>query len=412
MSIRVCIIGAGPAGLMAAIHSALAEAETMLVETNTVAGRKLLLTGSGRCNFTHQATPDQMFRALGRKGRFLRYCLHKYPSQWLRRFFSDRGLQSKVEPTGCVFPVSDRASDVRDLLLTQTRELGVHFEFGNPVKDIRRDSQGFTIRTFKDTMRADKVIIATGGISYPQTGSTGDGYRFARHLGHTIIPPKPAIIPLITTEKWPSDLAGTLLQDVKISTTIAGRKTAATGPMLFTDDGIGGPAVLDLSRLLTDYLPNKKKPIQILIDTLPENTEAKLQKKLLNQIQVHPNKTITNILAGFVPRRLACILCGQAGVDMDLPANQLTKDTRLKILHMLKALPLSIIGTRPIAEAMVTLGGVTVAELEPKTMESKICPGLFFAGEVIDVDGPCGGYNLHIAFATAALAGKSAAQSR
>jgi len=397
---------------MAAIHSELAEAETMLVETNTVAGRKLLLTGCGRCNFTHQSTPDQIIHVLGPSGRFLRYCLHKYPPQWLRRFFSDRGLQSKVEPTGCVFPVSDRASDVRDLLLTQARELGVHFEFGNPVKDIRRDSQGFSILISEANIRAHRVIIATGGISYPQTGSTGDGYKFARHLGHTIIPPKPAIIPLITTEKWPSDLAGTLLQDVKISTTIAGRKTAATGPMLFTDDGIGGPAILDLSRFLTDYLPNKAKPIRISIDLLRGVTESELQIGILQQIQAHPKKTIANILAVFIPRRLTTVLCNQNNCDSDLPANQLSKQVRAKLLHLLKTLQLSVIGTRPIAEAVITHGGVSISEIDPKIMQSKLCPGLFFAGEVMDVDGPCGGYNLHIAFATAALAGKSAAQSK
>jgi predicted Rossmann fold flavoprotein len=412
MSIRVCIIGAGPAGLMAAIHSASAGAETILVETNTIAGRKLLLTGGGRCNFTHQSIPDQIVRTVGPSGRFLRYCLHKYPPQWLRRFFSDRGLQSKVEPTGCVFPITERARDVRNLLMREAKKLGVHFKFGNPVKNVLQDAQGFSIRTSEANIHAHRVIIATGGISYPQTGSTGDGYKFARHLGHTIIPPKPAIIPLITTEKWPSDLAGTLLQDVKISTTITGRKIATTGPMLFTDDGIGGPAVLDLSRFLTDYLPNKAKPIRISIDLLRSITESELQIGILQQIQAHHKKTIANILAVFIPRRLTTVLCNQSRCDSDLTANQLSKQIRAKLLHSLKALQLSVIGTRSIAEAVITHGGVSISEIDPKIIQSKLCPGLFFAGEVMDIDGPCGGYNLHIAFATAALAGKSAAHSR
>jgi len=408
----IYVIGAGPAGLMASIHCAQAKTKTVVFERNIAAGRKLLKTGSGRCNFTHRATTDQMLLTLGPKGRFLRYCLHIYCPQWLRQFFSDRDLKSKVEAAGCVFPVTDQASDIRNLLVTEARQLGVHFEFGNPVKNIRRDAQGFTIRTSEDSIRADKVIITTGGVSYPQTGSTGDGYEFARRFGHTIIPPKPALVPLVTAEKWPGDLAGTSLKEMKITTTLSGKKITVTGPMLFTHDGIGGPAVLDLSRHLTDYLPNKGKPIQISIDLLPGVTESEWKSKILQQIQVHPNKTIANILAGSVPRNVAAALCRHLEVGIDMPANQLRKDVRQRLLHLFRALPLSIVSTRPIAEAMVTSGGVSVGEIDSKTMQSKLCPGLFFAGEVIDVDGPCGGYNLHIAFATAALAGSVAAQSK
>jgi predicted Rossmann fold flavoprotein len=411
MSSIICVIGAGPAGLMASIRCAQVKTETVVFERNIAAGHKLLKTGSGRCNFTHQATTDQVLHALGPKGRFLRYCLHIYSPKWLRQFFSDRGLQSKVEPTGCVFPVTDQASDIRNLLVTEAKRVGVHFEFGNPVENIQRDAQGFTIQTSEDSIHADKVIIATGGVSYPQTGSTGDGYEFAHQLGHTIIPPKPALVPLVTAEKWPGDLAGTSLKEVKITTTISGKKITVTGPMLFTHDGIGGPAVLDLSRHLTDYLPSKGKPIQISINLLPGVTESEWKNKILQQIQVHPNKTIANILAGFVTRGVAAALCRHLEFGIDMPANQLRKNERQRLLHLFRALPLSIVRTKPIAEAMVTSGGVSVGEIDSKTMQSKLCPGLFFAGEVIDVDGPCGGYNIHIAFATAALAGKSAAQN-
>ncbi len=447
---KICIIGAGPAGLMAAIFSAKTGAETLLLESNKTAARKLLLTGGGRCNFTHIACVDELVRAFGSKGRFLRHSFYQFPPELVRQFFQKRGLKSKAEDNGCVFPATDRAGDVRDVLFTEAKRLGVLFIFSTKIKSIAKHGEYFTIERAGQKILAEKVIIATGGISYPPTqsvrragpptGSTrlgagspsrsgaGDGYKFARHLGHTIIEPKASLVPLVTHESWPSELAGASLENVKISTIIGKKKIVTAGAMLFTHDGISGPAVLELSRLITDFLPpfgdtlrrSEKHPIKIAIDLAVVSNEAELEKMIISQIGEHPKKTISGILAEFVPKRVSKVLCRQLNFSENLPvlsrvegfANQLNKNLRRKLLHFLKAVPLSIVQTRPIAEAMVTRGGVNVTEIESKTMESKICRGLYFAGEVIDVDGPCGGYNLQMCWSTGALAGLSAGQSK
>ncbi len=411
METKVCIIGAGPAGLMAAVHSAAAGAQTIVLESNTVSGRKLLLTGGGRCNFTHHATADEFIRTIGAKGRFLSFCLHEFPPQKIRRFFQDNGLQSTVDETGCVFPVTQRASDVRDLLISRANKLSVLFCYDRRVNSILKEPERFLIRAGKDAFSAEKLIIATGGLSYPQTGSTGDGYKFAKILGHTFTEPKAALVPLVTRQNWQKELAGTAVENVKISAVVNSRRVEAEGPLMFTDDGIAGPAVLDISRFLTDLLPGIDNPIEVSIDLVAGLGLPEIEKHLLNQIAANPKKSVANILAALVPRRVAPVLCMQIACPPDLLASQLKKALRKKLAHILKALPISIVRTRPITEATVTRGGVPTIEINPKTMESKICPGLFFAGEVIDADGPCGGYNLQIAWSTGALAGASTAKN-
>jgi predicted Rossmann fold flavoprotein len=407
---KVCVIGAGPAGLMAAIFAAKADAQTVVIEKNTTAGKKLLLTGGGRCNLTHVGSVDDFVLAYGRCGRLLRHALYEFAPAGVIKFFAELGIAAEADSTGCVFPVDKRAGEVRDVLLRRCKELGVRFIFGRGVQAVGKCGDEFLIRTADQTISANKVTIATGGISYPQTGSAGDGFEFARRSGHSIVPPRPALVPLITDEKWPGDLAGTSLDNVKISATVESKKVVTTGPMLFTHDGIGGPAVLDLSRHLADFLP-AKKPIGIVIDLVPATNESELGEYLIEQLSQHPKKAIANVLAGIVPRRLAALLCNLAGIADQATGSHLQKQQRRQAVQLLKKLPLSILSTRPIAEAMVTHGGVSVTEIEPKTMESKICPGLFFAGEIIDVDGPCGGYNLQMCWSTGALAGSSAAKN-
>jgi hypothetical protein len=226
------------------------------------------------------------------------------------------------------------------------------------------------------------------------------------------------LVPLVTRESWPGELAGASLEDVRISAVVEGRKVVATGPMMFTDDGIGGPAVLDLSRLLTDYLPNEKNPtcqtglIEIYIDAIPGASEQELDKQIRERIAANPKKTVVGILAFFLPKRVAITLCGQFNFDAGLLGSELKKNVRKRLVRLLKALPLSVVSTCPLNEAIVTRGGVSIEQIQPKTMESKICPGLFFAGEVLDVDGPCGGYNLQMCWSTGALAGREAAEDR
>jgi predicted Rossmann fold flavoprotein len=404
METKVCIIGAGPAGLMSAIFAAKSKAAVVVVEKNQTSGRKLLLTGGGRCNLTHTGTVDDFVSAYGKSGRFLRHCLYEFSPDMTRVFFDEIGIATKVDEAGCVFPVSERASDVRDALLRRCQELGVQFLFGRGVEGIEKRDNGFFVFTGREVITAQKLIIATGGASYPNTGSTGDSYKLAKSLGHTIIEPRPALVPLVAKEKWLGELAGTSLDNVTISAMVDKKKVGISGPIVFTQDGIGGPAVLDLSRLLADYLPAKKL-IEIIIDITPAMNEAKLDEYLVGQLSQHSRKIIVNVLFDLIPKKLAGLLCRQAGVA-ETTGSQLKKDQRRKVIQLLKKLPLSITATRPIDEATITRGGVSAAEIDPKTMQSKICPGLFFAGEVIDADGPCGGYNLQICWSTGALAGK------
>ena len=405
MKTEVCIIGAGPAGLMAAISAAEAGARTTVIESNTTPGRKLLMTGAGRCNLTHQGSPQELVRAFGAKGKFLSYALYRFTPQDAQDFFARLGVQMKVEEDGCVFTATGRASDVRDALLGRARELGVQFLYVNPVMSIGREASSFVVCARQERLDAGKLIIATGGLSWPQTGSTGDGYCFARQLGHTIVEARASLIPLVTAEAWSWPLAGLAIQDVRLSTCINNKKLTTSGAMIFTDDGIGGPAVIDMSWYLTDYLPAGETPVSVALDLMPRVEEAELDAQVSERISANAKKKMTNVLVELFPKRLSDVLCSLGGCDDERPAGQLKKDVRKKLVRLIKALPLSIVRTRPIAEATVTRGGVSVGEVNPKTMESKLCPGLFFAGEVLDVDGPCGGYNLQACWSTGALAG-------
>jgi len=407
---KVCIVGAGPAGLMAAIHAASDNTPTLVLEANADAGRKLLLTGGGRCNFTHADDPGEIAKAFGKAGRFLRHSLYELSPDDIREFFLSRGLAGTVEPDGGVFPKNQRAADIRDILLNEAQARGARFQFRCRVKEVAAGDSGFRIRAEDQQVLAQRLILATGGVSWPQTGSRGDGYHFAAQLGHTILPPKPALIPLITRETWPGTLAGVSLPDVRLWATAGGRRLTAAGNMLFTQSGIGGPAVLDLSRLLADELEPRNTGIDVAIDVLPELDEAQLDRRFQEQCRTWPRRTIANILSELVPRQFSRILCQVAQCEGDMQAGQLPAEKRRHLVRTLKSLPLCVMGTEPIAKATVTHGGVSRDEIDPQSMESKVFPGLFFAGEIIDADGPCGGYNLQMCWSTGALAGRSAAR--
>jgi predicted Rossmann fold flavoprotein len=409
MKTQIIIIGAGPAGLMAAIFSAGLSARTTVIDASSSPSQKLLLAGGTRCNLTHQAEPKELVREYGDKGRFLSYSLYEFSPQDVREFFARLGLRMKVEKDGCVFPVTERAVDIRDVLLGRAKSLGVKFLSGRRISDINIEKGIFIAFDGKEEVCAEKLIIATGGLSWPKTGCTGDGYRFSKNLGHHIIEPRAALVPLVAREGWPGQLAGTALENVRISAHIRNKKVTTTGALVFTGDGIGGPAAQDMSRYLTDYLPAAENPVEISLDLVPYIEQHELEAQITERIAKNPKKKVVNILAEFVPKRLSALLCGKTCCDEQTTAGQLKKDLRKKLIKTIKALPLSILRTRPISEATVTRGGIDVAQVDPKTMESKICPGLFFAGEVLDVDGPCGGYNLQICWSTGALAGSSAA---
>lgn len=411
---EICIIGAGPAGLMAAIHAAQNHAKVLVLETHTTAGRKLLLTGGGRCNFTHASDPEEIAKAFGRPGRFLRHGLYEFPPEKVREFFQWRQLPSSVEADGCVFPITDQASDVRNILVAEAIKLGARIRYQSRVENVVAMQNGFAIRTENGQISASRVILATGGLSWPQTGSTGDGFRFAAELGHVVVPPKPALVPLVTQEPWVSELAGVSLANVKLRTTVDAHALAAVGNMLFTQRGIGGPAAQDLSRHLTDALSEGAHSISIEIDILPGLSEQQLDKQLQRELQAQAKKNVANVLSEHLSfaKQFSQTLCRLAGCDREEQAGQLPGEKRRQLVRTIKRLPLSITGTEPIAKATVTRGGVSRDEIDPKSMESKIRPGLFFAGEVIDLDGPCGGYNLQMCWSTGALAGRSAAQQQ
>jgi predicted Rossmann fold flavoprotein len=412
MKFDVCIIGAGPAGLTAALCAARAGAKTAVMEAGATAGRKLLKTGRSRCNLTHTGSVNDFVKAYGFCGRFLRHSLHVFSSEDVRKFFADNGLETKVEKAGCVFPITDRAAEVKRILVDNVRRLGVKFFYGKKVESIRKTVEGFLIEPCNVRIITSAVIIATGGVSWPHTGSTGDGYELAKLFGHTIVEPKSALAGLITAETWPVTLQGVGVKEVSLTAKVGEKKISSRGPMMFTDDGIGGPAVFDLSRLITEALSKSSKPIKVAVDMMPEKSAKELDELIIQRCSSWGKKELAGALTGLFPRAIALNVCERLEPSRNILASQLRKDQRRKLIKLIKSSTLAIKSIRPIAEATITKGGVLTNEINSKTMESKLRSGLFFAGEVMDVDGPCGGYNLQIAWSTGALAGKSAAANR
>jgi predicted Rossmann fold flavoprotein len=405
--------------LCAAIFAAQAGAKTIVLERNTAACRKLLRTGGGRCNLTHTGSVEDFVRSYGPFGRFLKHSLYEFSADDLRRYFAQRGLSTKAEKEGCIFPDTDRASDVARVLLDHAQMLSVRFLYGKTARSIEKKQDGFVTLADTEKVFAKAVIIATGGVTWPATGSTGDGYQFAGSFGHTIVDPRASLASLVTAQTWLTrhrkvsltGLAGVAVPHVVIKAKVANRRLSTSGPLMFTDSGIGGPAALDFSRLITDFLPDYANPIKATIDMMPQYQIDRLDKEIVSLCSQHPKKTAGAVLAKLLPRSLASSLLSQIDTSETILASQFPKSRRMQVVKMLKELPLSIVATCPIAQATVTRGGVCTEEINPKTMESRLCPGLFFAGEIINADGPCGGYNLQIAFSTGHLAGKSAAQT-
>lgn len=411
MESQIGIIGAGPAGLTAAVFAAQQGAAVVVMDRNTTAGRKLLKTGRGRCNLTHTGSIEEFVRIYGECGRFLKPALYAFSPQQVRAFFQSRNVPTQEEEDGCVFPVSNRATDVCRCLLNSAEELGVRFLFGRHAEQITTHSEGFEIITDKEVLRCRSVLLACGGASWPGTGSTGDGYHLAAGFGHSIVAPKPALCPLVTEEKWPGLLEGVGVRQVRIQACTEGRRWEAEGPLMFTRNGIGGPAVFDLSRHLTDLLSKNERPIPVHIDWVPETDIQVLEEKLLAEFAAHPKKEPAGILSAFVPRQLAQQMQKLLFGNERICVSHLTRLQRKALLGQLKGWPLTLLQTAPLEQATITRGGVSRNEIAASSMESRLRSKLYFAGEIIDVDGPCGGYNLQIAWSTGALAGLSAANS-
>lgn len=401
---RIAVIGGGAAGLMAAGTAHAAGAEVILFEKNKKLGRKLAITGKGRCNVTNACSENEFLSNVVTNPRFLYSAINAFSSDDTQSFFEGRGVSLKVERGNRVFPVSDRAYDIVDSLGSYASKVKIVHE---KVTDVKATPEGITGVTAGGAFYpADAVIVCTGGVSYPLTGSDGDGYRFAEKLGHTVVSPRPALVPIDTFERY--DLAGLSLKNVKLTLSLNGKKVySELGEMLFTHTGISGPLVLTASSYMnkaavTDY--------KISIDLKPALDQNTLDKRLLSDFEKYSHKNFDNSLGDLLPIRLIPVIIKLSGIDEKKKVYEITKEERLKLLMLLKDFPLSPKNFRPIEEAIVTAGGVSVKEIDPRTMESKIIPGLYFAGEVIDVDALTGGFNLQIAFSTAFLAAQSASE--
>ena len=407
---NVVIIGGGAAGLSAALFASRAGARVTLLEKNEKFGKKLYITGKGRCNICNACDTESFLRNVQRNPRFLYSALRFLSPDDLQKLINDLGCPTKVERGNRVFPVSDHASDVSKAFLNalrgqalklQVEVLGVEASDGRVTGVRVRDAQGERV------LPCDCAIIATGGASYPVTGSTGDGYRFARELGHTVTDLKPSLVPLTTKEDWPKQLQGLSLKNVCLTARLHGKiEYCEQGEMLFTHFGVSGPLVLSLSSVLAtaDW-----RDVQVTLDMKPALTAEQLDARVLRDFAENPRKQLQNLLPALLPSRMAEIFPALCSVSAVKQPAQITAAERARIVGIMKAIPLTVTGTRPMEEAIVTCGGVSVKEIAPSTMMSKKVNGLFFAGEVMDVDAFTGGFSLQIAFSTGALAGNSAA---
>ena len=402
----VIIIGGGAAGMMAAVQAGFRQKKVALIDKNTRLGKKIMITGKGRCNITNSAPIDEFIEQIPGNGRFLYSALYSFDNQAVLDFLAGYGLETKVERGGRVFPTSDRSQDVIDAFIRGLAEAGVNVMLNREVKAITRQNETFTVSTQQDDYHAAKVVIATGGVSYPLTGSSGDGYRWARQLGHTIVPPKPALVPLVTKEPWVRELQGLSLRNVLLSAWNGKRKLGEEfGEMLFTHYGVSGPIVLTLSRNINEALVTNKDKIILQLNLKPALTSEQLDKRIVRDFEKYSRKQFKNALDGLLPKLLIPVVIGLSQIDSDKFIHQITQAERQQLVELMQNLSMTVESTRPLKEAIVTSGGVSVKEVDPSTMESKLVTGLFFAGEVIDVDGNTGGYNLQAAWSTGYLAG-------
>lgn len=404
---RVVVIGGGAAGLMAAVIAGREGAKVTLLEKMNYVGKKMGITGKGRCNITNACDMSEFIKNTPGNGKFLYGAYERFTNEDLLQLLHDAGLETKVERGGRVFPASDSALDVRNTFMKLMKQYGVDVHLEEPVKKILVDDGTVTgVVTDKETYHADAVVIATGGKSYPATGSTGDGYILASQVGHTITDIRPSLVPIVTVESWVKDLMGLSLRNVELSV-IAKNKVQATmfGEMMFTHFGITGPIVLSLSHTVGKLMRKKNiGTIGLDINLKPALSPETLDKRLQKDFDLYSKKQLINGMKDLLPSRLIPLIIELAGIDPQKPINQISKEERQQIGYMLQHMPLTVKGLRPVEEAIVTAGGISLKEFNPKTMESKLVKGLYGAGEVLDIDAFTGGYNLQAAFSTGYVA--------
>lgn len=412
---KVIVVGGGAAGLLAGIAAAQNGASVTVLEKMRRAGKKMLITGKGRCNITNSYDLPELIKNMTGNGRFLNSAFRRFSNTDIIELLEMHGLETKVERGGRVFPVSDKAVDVVDTLVKILTDLGGKLITDVAVSEILKTDGKVDGVLTKDGQKylADAVILATGGASYPGTGSDGYGCKMAAKIGHTIVPLKPSLVPLASDSEYISDLQGLSLRNVQGTILADGKKVATEfGEMLFTHFGVSGPIVLSLSRCVSEVLEKGCEDIEFVIDLKPALSKEKLDLRLQRDFTTYSRKQMVNAMKDLLPQRLITPVLDQAYVDEEKFANQLSKQERGRIVDALKGFTMSITGTRPIAEAIVTSGGISVKEIDPKTMASKIVDGLYLAGEVIDIDGYTGGYNLQAAFSTGYVAGIYAAEHK
>ena len=427
---KVIVIGGGPAGMFAAYFAAKNGHKVTLLEQNEKLGKKLYITGKGRCNITNASDMETLFANVCSNEKFLYSAFYSYTNEQVIEFFESYGLRTKIERGNRVFPVSDHSSDVIATLTKALKDVGVEVKLFTKVTKLLTeaylDEDGKTVVAEKKTgtimqvmkgvemkdgtkLMADAVVLATGGISYPSTGATGDGYRFAEGLHHKMIEPSPSLVPFEVQESWVTEMQGLALKNVAITIEREGKKLYSDfGEMLFTHFGVSGPMILSASASIKPaFFKDSAHELTLKIDLKPALDREQLDKRILKDFEEAKNKQYKNSIQKLLPSKMIPIIIRLSGIDPDKQVNEITKEERARLVDLLKGLPMTIIGLRGWNEAIITKGGVSVKQVNPSTMESKLVKGLYFAGELLDLDAMTGGYNLQIAWSTGYLAGNS-----
>jgi predicted Rossmann fold flavoprotein len=396
------VVGAGPAGLFCAINAGMAGMRVLVLEKNASAGRKLLASGSGRCNLTNAATAGDFLLHYGSASRFVKPAILEFTNQDLMSFFSEHGVQLVEMNDGKIFPASQNSRDILKVLLDEAARQRVDISYAKLANSIARDGDGFLVSSREDEFRARNLLLATGGKSYPATGSTGDGYRFAKELGHSIAETAPALTPLIIKDYALAECAGISLKEAEFRIQRDGEEVArARGDLLFTHIGLSGPGILDSSRLI-------RPGDEILLSISGTKTEAEIESALLAASGNAGTRSVKTVVCSLgIAERLALSALSQSGVDGAMVIARLDRESRKRLLCAFFAMPFRVAALGGYEEAMATRGGVSLSEVNPKTMESRIVPGLYFAGEILDVDGDSGGFNLQFAFSSGKLAAQA-----
>lgn len=411
---NVIVVGGGAAGMMAAIFAARNGQNVTLLEKNEKLGKKIFITGKGRCNITNASEIEDLFSAVISNPKFLYSGFYSFTNDQVIHFFEELGVATKIERGNRVFPVSDHSSDVIAALAREMQRLKVKVQLHCEVKELlinnENEIKGVRLANGKK-MTADAVVVATGGISYPSTGSTGDGYRFARNCGHKVTELFPSLVPMEVKEWYAKELQGLSLKNIEIHITDGKKKLYDEfGEMLFTHYGVTGPVILSASSIVGKTL--EKKELVLHIDLKPALTEEQLDKRLLREFEANHNKQFKNAIDSLLPAKLRPVIIELSGIEEEKKVHEITKEERLNLLRLIKDFHMTLTGLRGYNEAIITKGGISVKEIDPGTMESKLIKNLYFAGEVLDLDAVTGGYNLQIAWSTGYLAGISAGQDK